>query len=206
MTEQIRESISAFMDGEASELELERLLKQSADPELRQRMQRYGLSGQLAQPSGQSLPLDISASVMAAIDAEQAPERITPVARSKRFALPDFLKPVASVAVAASVFATVLVGGQLYGLVGESDNPAAVQIADAVSPVGMVNTLGGATVNANYGAPALKSANSRPQVEYNQLARKQLQRYLLPHTDEATLNTPQGMMPYARIATLQVED
>ena len=46
----------------------------------------------------------------------------------------------------------------------------------------------------------MKSDAARQRAAYNRLARQRLQRYLLPHTEEAALNTPQGMMPYARLA------
>ena len=85
----------------------------------------------------------------------------------------------------------------------KSANAGGTSLAARVSPVGMVNTIGGAAVTANYGAPAIKSATVNPGVAYNKLAHQRLQRYLLPHTDEATLNTPQGMMPYARVASFQ---
>jgi sigma-E factor negative regulatory protein RseA len=207
MSEQIRESVSALMDGEANELELERLLNQSQHSDVRTSWIRYQLASQAMQGDHGVYNLDVSASVMAAIEAEDAASDIAEVARSHRFSIREVLKPVASFAVAASVFAAVLVGSQLYGLVGtERGADPAQQIANRTSPVGMVNTVGGAAVNANYGAPAMKSGRRSQHAEYNRLARKQLQRYLLPHTDEAALNTPQGMMPYARLAALRVED
>ncbi len=207
MSEQIRGSISALMDNEANELELERLLNQSQQSDVRASWNRYQLAGQAINGSPSVHNLDVSLSVMAAIEAEDAAGGITAVARNHRFSIGELLKPVASLAVAASVFASVLVGSQLYGLMGNDLNvDPAQQVANHASPVGMVNTVGGATVNANYGAPAMKSGPRNQRAEYNRLARKQLQRYLLPHTDEAALNTPQGMMPYARLATLRVED
>lgn len=207
MSEQIRESVSALMDGEANELELERLLNQSQQSDVRSSWIRYQLASQAMRGDHGAHNLDISAAVMAAIEAEDAAVDIADVARRHRFSIGEVLKPVASLAVAASVFAAVLVGSQLYGLAGaERGTDSAQQIATRNSPVGMVNTIGGAAVNANYGAPAMKSGRRSQHAEYNRLARKQLQRYLLPHTDEAALNAPQGMMPYARLATLRVED
>jgi len=66
--------------------------------------------------------------------------------------------------------------------------------------VGLVNTMGGAAVNVNYGSRDMKSERIRHQAAYNQLARQRLQQYILPHTEHASLNSPQGMMPYARVA------
>jgi sigma-E factor negative regulatory protein RseA len=69
----------------------------------------------------------------------------------------------------------------------------------------MVNTVGGASVSASYGAPAVKSASPSRRAAYNRLARQRLQRYMVPHADQAALNTPQGMMPYARVANFKLE-
>ena len=207
MSEQIRESISALMDGEANELEIERLLNQTQDPELRRTWQRFQWVSQSMSQTRGAYDFDVSSKVMEAIEAEDQAENIQPVARAHQFKVRDLLKPLASFAVAASMFASVLVGGQLYGLVGSDlEGEPQAQLANRVSPVGMVNTVGGTSVNANYGAPTIKSNPQGKRAEYNRLARRQLQRYLLPHTDEATLNTPQGMLPYARLASLRVEE
>ena len=130
---------------------------------------------------------------------------IKPVARWH-----SFRRPAASFAVAASVFASVLVGSQFYGLMGlqnaQQGSAAAAQMATRASPVGLVNTLGGAAVTASYATPAIKSAGAGQRSTYNHLAHQRLQRYLLPHAEEAALNAPQGMMPYARVSAWQVEE
>ncbi len=200
MSEKVRESLSVLMDGEASELDLERTLKHSDDPDVRATWMRYhAVKDSIQGGSGQFANVDISAGVMAALEREE-PVSIKPVASWR-----NFMKPAASFAVAASVFASVLVGSQFYGLagLGQADtNPA---LAASVSTVGMVNTLGGSAVRAGYATPALKPANQR-YTDYNRLARERLQRYMLAHSEEASLNAPQGMMPYARVASFQVED
>ena len=103
MTEKMRESLSALMDNEANELELQRVLKQiGEDAELRQTWVRYNaartaMTGQATE----SFSLDISARVSEAIR-----EGARPGLRDR------LLRPVASFAVAASVAATVVIGGQ----------------------------------------------------------------------------------------------
>lgn len=189
MTEQIKESLSVLMDGEANELDMARVLKNSADSELRSTWTRYHIARQvLREGSGKYLRVDISSRVMAALETE--PE-IKPVARWH-----SFLRPVTSMAVAASVFASVLVGSQFYGLLGgvEAGSP---ELAARVSTVGMVNTLGGSAVRAGY---------TPRYADYDQMAKQRLQRYMLIHSEEAALNAPQGMMPYARVASFEVRD
>jgi sigma-E factor negative regulatory protein RseA len=199
MSEQIRESLSALMDGEANELELARVLKHKDSDELRSTWMRYHLVRQtLSDAAASYTETDVSIAVMAALESESAIE-IKPVARWN-----NFLRPAASFAVAASVFAAVLVGSQFYGLLGMDVNGTA-ELAARVSTVGMVNTLGGSASQARYVAPG--NAMSQPSLtDYNKLARQRLQRYMLNHTEEASLNAPQGMMPYARLASFKVED
>lgn len=201
MNEQIRESLSALMDGEANELEIQRLLKHADAESLRSTWMRYHLVRHtLREGSAAYTYTDVSAGVMAALSGEPGID-IKPVARWK-----NFLQPAASFAVAASVFAAVLVGSQFYGLLGAGgDAGGAPALAARVSTVGMVNTLGGSAVRAGYASPALKPAQTR-YADYDKMARQRLQRYMLSHTEEASLNAPQGMMPYARVATFKVED
>ena len=201
MSEQIRESLSALMDGEANELEIERVLKHPDPDSLRATWTRYHLVRHVMQDGGTGYTgIDVSEAVMAALSEEPA-LHIKPVARWR-----NFLQPAASFAVAASVFAAVLVGSQFYGLLGNgSDINGAPELAARVSTVGMVNTLGGSAVRAGYASPALKPTPA-PVADYNKMARQRLQRYMLSHTEEASLNAPHGMMPYARVATFQVED
>jgi sigma-E factor negative regulatory protein RseA len=201
MNDQIRESLSALMDGEANELELERVLKHSDDEQLRETWARYHLaSAVLMDGKSEQSNIDISARVMAAIS-EEPVSAIRPVGRWTQF-----LRPAASFAVAASVFASVLVGSQFYGLLGAGTGDAPVELADRVSTVGMVNTLGGSAVRAGHALPALRAAPTGQVTDFDKLARQRLQRYMLPHTEQSSLNAPQGMMPYARVASFQVED
>ena len=89
----------------ANELEIERVLTRMAgDPELRQAWVRYNVVRTVA--AGQTpthLELDISSGVRAALDAEN---RGTAALKQR------FMRPLASMAVAASVAATVVFGGQ----------------------------------------------------------------------------------------------
>ena len=69
MSEMMRESLSALMDDEANELELERVLaKVAGDPELRQAWVRYNLVRAVAGGQHPAHPeLDVSARVRAAV-------------------------------------------------------------------------------------------------------------------------------------------
>lgn len=188
MKDSMKESVSALLDGEASELELRRLLRDADHDELRDVWSGYQRASQVLTESGREdhWQLDISASVSAAI-AEGEPSMVKRIFR-----------PAASMAVAASVFAAVLVTGQLLGLAESGTEPGVRQSASA--SVGLVNAWSGNGVNASYPVSRSQAPQADTQARYNRMARERLQQYIIPHTDQAALNTPQGLMPFARVS------
>lgn len=200
MTDSMRESLSALVDGEANELELERVLRQiGEDEELRGTWVRYHAVQTLTagQPVG-SLSVDISGRVRQAVAEVEEEGRAAPRWRG-------FMRPVASFAVAASVASIVVLGGQQLSRVGEvPDAGSQPSLAGGVSPVGLVNGLGATSVRASLGGgqaqPALQPTAG---TAYRELARQRMQRYAQEHAEQAALNTPQGLLPYARLQTLQ---
>jgi sigma-E factor negative regulatory protein RseA len=196
MSERMRESLSALLDDEANELEFERILANiSDDSELRQTWVRYNMvrgvsSGHALGHSG----LDISGQVRAAITEQQAPG-FGGALRQR------VLRPVASLAVAASVAATVVIGGQQLAQVGtDADNQA---VASSVSPVGMLNSLGATPMRASYGTQAVPVLQPATHTAYRELARQRMQVYMQEHAEHASLNSPQGLIPFARVPKIQ---
>ena len=199
MSEKMRESLSALLDDEASELELHRVLTQIADdPELRDTWVRYSLAHSVV--SGQVVAhpkLDVSARVRQAINGEPsaASESLKSGFRQ------NFLRPLTSLAVAASVTATVVIGGQQLARVeGESDRAA---VASSVSPVGLVNSLGATSVQASYGTQAVPVLQPASRTAYQELARQRMAKYLQEHAEHAALNSPNGLVPFARVPHIQ---
>lgn len=195
MSEKMRESLSALLDDEANELEVERVLSRlKDDTELRQTWVRYNLTSAVA--TGHSparLDLDVSARVRQAITASG------PASGSlgRRF-----MQPLASLAVAASVAAVVVVGGQqLAGI--DQENYSGQAVAGSVSPVGMVNSLGATSVQASYGTQALPVLQPTTGTAYQELARQRLQKYMQEHAEHAALNSPNGLVPFARVPNIQ---
>lgn len=220
LNSELGESLSALMDGEADAAALDKLLDSVDDPALRTAWRsfhtaRHGLE------SGPMVPeVDLSGRIMAAIDQEptysaqptptEIPDNIQSVGSWQRL-----LRPVASFAVAASVFAVVLVGSQFFGNPGQpiTDAPVVATGADRLAPSGAVTVLGGRATLAGYAtpAPAVTPApalvrEAAPSTDYNAIARQRLERYMLEHADEAALNANQGLMPYARVATFSTEE
>lgn len=196
MSEKMRESLSALMDNEADELELQRLLRQVGDDgELRQAWVRYNAARDIMQGRAVAhLELDISSRVRDAISHDARPglrERL--------------LRPVASFAVAASVAATVVIGGQQLAQISTAEDPYGSQAAAAgsASPVGLVNTLGAMPVQASYGTQLVPELKPTDSGGYERLARQRLNKYMQEHAEHAALNSPQGLMPFARVPEIR---
>ena len=168
MSERLRESLSALMDDEANELEVERVLSQIGDnSELRQTWIRYHrVRGALAAQPQSSTTIDISASVRAAIDNDTA-EAEAPL-RERLW------RPVASFAVAASVAATVVLGGQQLVQLSGDEYQDRSTYASNVSPVGLVNAVGATPVRASYGTRPVPVLQPATNEAYRQLARQRL--------------------------------
>ena len=159
---------------------------------------RYSLAHSVV--SGQVVAhpkLDVSARVRQAINGEPsaASESLKSGFRQ------NFLRPLTSLAVAASVTATVVIGGQQLARVeGESDRAA---VASSVSPVGLVNSLGATSVQASYGTQAVPVLQPASRTAYQELARQRMAKYLQEHAEHAALNSPNGLVPFARVPHIQ---
>lgn len=188
------ETLSALADNEAQDLELRRVLRDlDSSPELRQSWYRLhvaqsAMHGEEVRPAA-----GFALSVRAAIDAEPALQEST--AGNWRRALGSF-------AVAASVAAVVVVGGQQLALTSAGENSDLVARV-APLPVGVVNTLGAVPVQASYGTRALPTLQPADRTAYRELARQRLRKYSQEHAEHSSLNTPQGMLPFARVPVIE---
>jgi sigma-E factor negative regulatory protein RseA len=197
MTEQLRESLSALMDDEANEIELQRLLSQLGEDEaLRQTWIRYHLARSVisGQPVGR-LNLDISQQVSAAIAGE---------ARPRAAVWQRMSRPIASLAVAASVTAVVVFGGQQLYQAGDPEAGGAAPVAaTGVSAVGFVNSLGAVPLRASYGNQSVPELEPAARTAYRELARQRMYLYMQEHAEHAALNSPQGLIPFARVPHIE---
>ena len=226
MTKQIQspmlaESLSALMDNEASELELQRLLKElDADPELQATWSRYqiasaGLKGKIPVVA----PSDFAARVSAAIDAEDAHSQPSSeaVATSNVTAM-SWWQQAGRVAVAASVAGALIVGVQQY----QSASPEVIEVA-ATNQISAPVAVDSKSPNLPSGinAPALSARTvavqsgyeSRPQENrrvmfvprqeaapvYNEDISTYVNQLIQEHTDNASANSGQGILPYTRV-------
>jgi sigma-E factor negative regulatory protein RseA len=199
MDERLGESLSALMDDEANELEIERVLSlASGHGELRATWLRYNLVRQSLQ--GHDLPhaaLDVSDRVRTALSGA------TRAGRGGRIRQ-RLVRPLTSLAVAASVAATVVIGGQqLAQLGGDPGYEPRGTVASDASPVGMFHTRGAMAVPASYGTQALPVLRPATRTAYNELAQQRSNRYLQEHAEQAALNAPQGLVPFARVRQIR---
>jgi sigma-E factor negative regulatory protein RseA len=204
MNTRMYESLSALMDDAANELELERVLAQVAeDSSLRQTWVRYNLTQHAVHGHPVAhLDLDISARVQAALAGSQTRGTRTALAALKE----RMARPLISFAVAASVAATVVIGGQQLAQVGGAGAGAYGvdrAVATSASPVGMLNSLGATAVQASYGTQPVPVLQPATRTAYQELAQQRLRKYMQEHAEQAALNSPQGLVPFARVPQIR---
>jgi sigma-E factor negative regulatory protein RseA len=202
MNETMRESLSALMDDESNELELERILTRvGTDQELRQTWMRYAIAHQAVHGHDVAHPeWDISVRVQRALLGSQATEPATSATFRQRVA-----RPLASLAIAASVTLTVVIGGRQLAQIDSSTSAGQVDsaLAASASPVGLLNSLGATTVQASYGTQAIPALRPVTRTAYQELAQQRLRKYMQEHAEQASLNSPQGLVSFARVPEIR---
>jgi len=102
--ERLDQSLSALMDGEATDMELHRLLKEvSEGSELRDKWKRYHMVSSALKGDAAITPIDYSAAISAAIDEEPS---------HRQSALAGFVGSAGRFAIAASVALVAVLGVQ----------------------------------------------------------------------------------------------
>ena len=170
MSEQIREQVSAFLDGELPNSETELLLKRlTRDSELRESFGRFALigEGRYRKRVPMFLTRSFAARVNHAIDGEPVVQTFVPGARSK-----TWWRPLAGVTVAAGVATVAIValqqraiapgsnGGAPQGIAARQDLTAA-QNTPAVRNAGAAHEALSYTVPASSPEPAAAMAPAR---------------------------------------------
>lgn len=189
--EPLREMASALVDGEASEFETRRVLEQATDPAIRSLLARhYAVRSVLRREAPLLCPPALTNSILAAIDAE--PQSLVAPAPSRWRAW------AGGAAVAASVCMVAVLG--THALVSQGPAAQAPSVAAAgavVAPLGQPAAtpvaMGTVLTPVGLRAPLVDDADGA--------ARERLRMYMLEHAGNAALNTPEGMMPYARVVS-----
>ena len=205
--QQLDESLSALMDGEASEMELHRILKEiDSDPQLRVRWQRYQMVSAVMRRDHSALTMDCSLAVAEAIR-EEPVYKVRPL---------QALGGIAGrFAVAASVAAMAVLGvqqlqvanyesapeAQVAGVQDQQDYSGPVlQFPSTFQPVIEARTVGagGATRVSQHPQAVLPVTGNAMNHYSEQEVREYIQGLMMRHSSNAALNSNQGMLPYAR--------
>lgn len=216
MTDRLRESVSALIDGETDDLEWRRLLASDDFAQVRSVWSEFQRArGGLTGVDAAIAKLDISTRVQAALVDEvlDAPASSVVLDRWR------WWRPAASVAVAASMAAVVVMGVSNFSgsepgaQVAASISAADGGIASAVSSSPETATIspnagkvfpampsplrGSSTVSANYGnvptsivVPAQMYGSSQTRAEAEAQLRRRLQAYLLMQVEREAAQPP----------------
>ncbi len=212
--ERLAESLSALMDGESTEFETHRILKEvgsasSATDSARSKWQRYHMASSVM--SGDPVAkIDFSAAISAAIDAEDT-HRINPLQR--------FAGSAGRFAIAASVAMVAILGVQQFNDVAPANTDAvqfaevdvdaaqqnsgpAIQFPSGFQPNIQARTVSAGGNNRVSQQPVAPLIQVRPSLN-KQYSEQELRAYLndimLKHSSHAALNSNQGMLPFARV-------
>lgn len=195
MSQQPKEMLSALMDNEGSDFELRRMLEQTADDkQLGDQWRRYHMTRSVLKQESCAAG-DISSAVMAALDDEPVHQQSAPAeVQDERDAKAGFLKPLISMAVAASVTAVVILGGQNFGI-GE---PVLDDSFAANAPAYNLPALTAPTdfMRAQFGRPAtsVDTADDADIIRLNQGLNSYIRQHQVLTTTDLASNNP-GWLP-----------
>ncbi len=214
----LAESISALMDNQASELELQRILKASEqDAEVKATWARYQMASAVIR--GEQAPIvmsDFAARISAAIDEEDTlVEQPAPVVASKP--QQGWRYQLGRVALVASVAGGMILGvGELNvatlapQVAGNSVTaPVQAPVDTSISLPSGINSpmLNTRTVAVQTGFESRPQENRRvnfqPRQPNTAVSDEEVSRYvnqmIKAHSDNAAMNAGQGVLPYARV-------
>jgi len=199
--EKLYESLSALMDGQASELELHQVLKQSqTNSELREQWQRWQRVRSALHAQPQSFAeLNLAERVSAALD--EAPA--TPTVRRKTALRSRLWRSAGQLAVAASVTLAVLGGVRFYQISQQASVNPPLQVQTGMPftlPLAEVPQLAG--FNDNVTQPPT-TAWQWPSEQASWQEASRLRDYLRQHNRQSALNPSiDGLLPDVRAARL----
>jgi sigma-E factor negative regulatory protein RseA len=200
MSEQIREQVSAFLDGELPDTETELLLKRlTRDGELRDSFGRYALIGEALRGAGSGvLTRGFASRVNLAIDGEPVQAAV----QALKARAPRWWRPLAGVTVAAGVAAVAIVALQqraispgLHAAAPPTAQNAAVPLAVSARSQAPVQGGGGPREALSYTVPA--ASVETPSV----LAPARLTNYIFAHSKYSS-----GLGQRGVLADLLIED
>jgi sigma-E factor negative regulatory protein RseA len=228
MSEKLKESLSAVMDGEADEFEIKRVLNEaSSNPDLKTRWHRYHLIGavlrsELAGQDGPSAPRVICADpehLLARIwrDVESDAFDVTLDADGNERAAATDGRRAAATAPAVAAAASSATGdgprarrgwfGPLTGVGVAASVALAVVIGFGGNEGPMPAEQSYAATPAGLPAPAFTAARAvtdRHEIEGpSQADRHRMQAYMLHHVHHTSLNNQASVVPFVKVAAFE---
>jgi sigma-E factor negative regulatory protein RseA len=206
--QKINESLSALMDGEASDLEIRRVLK-SEDEDLDQRWLRYHLaSAAMRKDSDIGFgSIDLAASISAAVANE--PSLLDDVEADKEVKTATAKDTVVNLwsnfgrfAIAASVAGAVVVAvqfspsGVTNSVVITPEIPVGPVSGQPILDVDTTIRAVGTQAQAAQQAPIIINDATQQQVDD---MKQEVNRLMLEHAENATQNTQNGVTPFVRV-------
>jgi len=200
--EYLGESLSALMDGEASDLDTRRVLKALALEDsqnamlMRDKWRRYQ-SVSSVMKGDVVCKVDYSADITRAI-AEEAIFKVNPLVK--------ILSSSGRLAIAASVALVAVLGVQQFNLPAEStDQAAGFAYIDETSVEGLVGPANqlpaGWTMSEELQVRTVSADSVEKDIYSEEDARAYLAYVLAKHASKAPYVRSQGMLPYARMET-----
>jgi sigma-E factor negative regulatory protein RseA len=215
MSEEILGRVSAFADGECSDVESRAAVASLENPEMRETWHRYQLIGDAMRGD---LPQFVDAGFAARVrDAiAQEPAILAPASAGRR--QPAWLRPAAGVAIAATVAAVAVIG---VGQRPAGELPVGVQTAANVTParpsdasaVGVIATppafIGASPAAVAVGTPDMGEARIATgadgwipvdaAVGMLPPAHSRLNSYIMHYSEQRTMLGSPGVLPYAKV-------
>ena len=221
----LRESLSVTLDGQASELELRRVLDGVGyDDELRSAAARYQLIGDAIRgETNQFAKVNLTAGVMEAIEQEEIDQVVAGTAtRQTRdinspsivSALDNWWSSLGRVAMAASVAFAVVFGVRNLNTTTETQYVAVNEPTTLSQPLSLAsggqNSYGASGIRAGYNSKQHDSVTPE-QLAYAQsvadrATKERFRAYALQHAELSAINNNgQGILPFARLTSFDAQ-
>lgn len=215
----IRESLSALVDNEATEMEVRRILKTAeSDPDINVRWKRYQVVHSVLQGDQVNPQIDLTQRISAAIAEEPALQTAG--------GLKQWRDTLGKVAIAASVTFAFILGVQQFGPQGEQapaqmadggepELAQPVDVADGVPSGFQLPAFAARTVSTGtagerqnvqpyrFPAQSYSQAQYEAQLQESQALQNHFDRLLLKHAERASSNGSMGLIPFARISRME---
>ena len=220
--ERLNESLSAVLDGQASELEIRRVLDRlDNDDDLRATARRYQMVGDvMRRESSQFMNIDLSASIRDRIEQEEVthrkpePSRIQSVGKPGTVTsmLDNWWSSLGRVAVAAFVAFAVIVGVRNINQVEDVQTVATTGDQTTLTQPLQIgrSEFGAEGVRAGYSSRQHDTITPEQLAQAQSLAsratRERFRAYALQHAEMNAINGGQrGVLPFARLTSFDAQ-